>query len=51
MMGSCVLVGTCGNIQSLWRPKVLHLRPSVPPWGPNVTLEEHDVTLEDEIRV
>jgi hypothetical protein len=51
MMGSCVLVGTCGSIQGLWRPNILYLRPSVPPLGPNVTLEGHDVNLEDEIRV
>jgi hypothetical protein len=27
---SLVLFGTCGSIWGLWRPSVLHLRPSVP---------------------
>jgi hypothetical protein len=46
-----VLLGKCGNIKGFWRPNVLHLRPRVPPQGPNMTLEGHDITLADGIRV
>jgi hypothetical protein len=46
-----VLIGTCGIIQGLGNPNVLHMRPKFSPRRLNVTLEGHGVTSKDDFRV